>query len=140
MVDICKSEKINIIRDIGKECVVGKNYHEYRIGSKLKMLREKNGLSQEKISEFLGLNLEILQKLENDEVQISTVVMERICELYGCSSRDLLEQDIPQTIEYTQPLSEYIDELPAIAAINRIALNLIEMQRLKVVGDNFFKN
>ena len=104
------------------------------------MLREKNGLSQEKISEFLGLNLEIIQKLENDEVRISTVIMERICELYGCSSRDLLEQDIPQTIEYTNPLSEYVDDLPAIAAINRIALNLLEMQRIQIAGDQFTNN
>lgn len=110
------------------------------LGKKLKTLREKNGLSQETISDFLGQNLEFIQKLENDEVRISTVIMERICELYGCSSRDLLEQDIPQTIEYTQPLSEYIDELPAIAAINRIALNLIEMQRIQIAGDLFTNN
>jgi transcriptional regulator with XRE-family HTH domain len=140
LVDTYKSEKINIIKHIGKEYAVEKNYHEYKIGSKLKMLREKNGLSQKTVSDFLGMDLLFIQKLENDEERISTVLLERFCELYGCSSIDLLDQDNPMTIEYTQPLSEYIDNLPAIAAVNRIALNLLEMQRLKIMGDQFTSN
>lgn len=110
------------------------------LGLKLKTLREKNGLSQKTVADFLGKNLEFIQKLENGEGRISTVVLERMCELYGCSSRDLLDQDNPKAIEYTQPLSEYIDNLPAIAAINRVALNLLEMQRLQIVGDQFKNN
>ena len=110
------------------------------LGLKLKTLREKNGLSQTTISDFLGLDLEFIQNLENGKGRISTVLLERLCELYGCSSIDLLNQDNPKSIEYTQPLSEYIDVLSGIAAINRVALNLLEMQRLKILGDQFTSN
>jgi transcriptional regulator with XRE-family HTH domain len=119
---------------------VSNNSLKLNIGIKLKTLREKNGLSQETISDFLGLNLEFIQKLENGEGRISTVLLERMCELYGCSSRDIIDQDNPKSIEYTQPLSEYIDFLPGIAAVNRIAINLLEMQRLKIAGDQFTSN
>ena len=110
------------------------------IGNRIRTLRQKDGLTQKTISGFLRQDLEFIQKLEKGEGRISTVTLERICELFGCSSRDLLDQDNPSTIEYTQPLSEYIEVLPGIAAVNRIALNLLEMQRLQIVGDQFTNN
>jgi transcriptional regulator with XRE-family HTH domain len=110
------------------------------IGKKLRVLREKNVLSQEAVANFLGVSQDHLNAIEIDEGRISTEVMERLCELYGCSSRDLLNQDTPQSIEYTQPLSEYEDILPAMATVNRIALNLLEMQRLQIAGDQFKNN
>ncbi len=110
------------------------------LGYKLKRLREKNGLSQDAVANDLGFNIDQLISIEIGEGRISTVVLERLCELYGCSSRDIIDQDNPESIEFTHPLSEHLDDLRAIAAINRIALNLLEMQRLKIVGDQFKSN
>lgn len=121
-------------------CSMPKETCKKNIGNNFRTLREKNGLSQKTIADFLGLDVEFIHAIEIGEGRISTVVLERLCELYGCSSRDIIDQDIPKAIEYTHPLSEYIDNLPAIAAINRVALNLLEMQRLQIVGDQFKSN
>lgn len=121
-------------------CSMPEEICKKNIGNNFRTLREKNGLSQKTIADFLGLDVEFIHAIEFGEGRISTVVLERMCELYGCSSRDIIDQDNPKSIEYTQPLSEYIDVLPGIAAVNRIALNLIEMQRLQTVGDQFNNN
>lgn len=110
------------------------------IGYKLKGLREKNGLSLDVVANYLGFSIDLLNAIEIGEGRISTEVLERLCELYGCSSRDLLNQETPKSIEYTQPLSEYEDILPAMATVNRIALNLLEMQRLQIAGDKLKNN
>lgn len=111
-----------------------------KIGRKLRTLREKNGLDQKTVANFLEVDEQHISEIENDERNISTVVIERFCELYGCSSRDLFDQDIPTSIEYSQPLSEYAENLSEIAVVNRIALNLLEMQRLQIAGDKFIKD
>ena len=111
-----------------------------KIGSKLKTLRQNNGLDQKTIANFLGVDDQQIYEIEINERNISTVIIERFCELYGCSFRDLLEQDNPPSIEYSKPLWEYVDILSEIAVINRIALNLLEMQRIKIAGDKFKNN
>ena len=116
-----------------------KTNNKLTIGNKLESIREKNRLSLEVVAHYLGISSDLLNAIEMNKDRVSTVLLERICELYGCSSRDLLEQDIPQTIEYTHPLSDYIDDLPGIASINRIAINLLEIQRIMIIGEKFQK-
>lgn len=108
-----------------------------KLGYKIKGLREKNGLSQEAVATYLGVGKDQVDAIEKNKGHISTVLLERTCELFGCTFKDLIDQDNPKAIEYTQPLSEYIDDLPVIAAINRIAINLLEMQRIQIAGDQF---
>lgn len=110
------------------------------IGYKLKRLREKNGLNQDAVAHYLDINKAQLYNIEIGDVRISTVVLERLCELYGCSSRDIIDQDNPESLEFTHLLHEHLDDLPAIAAVNRIALNLLEMQRIQIAGDQFINN
>lgn len=73
-------------------------------------------------------------EIENNECQISTVEIEKCCELCGYTSRDLINLDNPPSINYTQSLCEYEDNLNDISKINRIAINLLEIQQLYFIA------
>ena len=84
-------------------------------------------LKPRRYTSYLGVCQDQINTIEIDESWISTKILERLYELYGCSSRDLIAKDGPVSIEYTHPLCEYVDNFSAIAVINRIVLILLEM-------------
>lgn len=112
------------------------------IGNNVKVLRERANISQQKLANFLEVDLNFVISLENGEKTLSSVKLERISELFGCPSDFLLKEEVPtELFDYAFHLKETHDmDLEAIAAINRVALNLLEMQRLQIVGDQFEKN
>jgi hypothetical protein len=76
---------------------------------------------------------------EKGERNFSTEMLERLAELFGCTSDSLLQPEVPtETLDYAFRMnnSQGID-LGAISAINRIALNLLEMQKLYKKGSEF---
>lgn len=109
------------------------------IGNNEKVLRERANLSQEELVEYLDVDLDFVKSLENGEQIISTVKLERISELFGCPTDLLLKEEVPtETFDYAfHRIDGQEMDLKAIAAINRIALNLLEVQRIQTVGEKF---
>jgi transcriptional regulator with XRE-family HTH domain len=107
------------------------------IGNNVKFLREKSKLSQEELAEYLEVNLDFVISLENGDRNVSTVKLERISELFGCPTDLLMKDAVPTgTFDYGFHTSNGLEmDLKAIAEINRIALNLLEMQRIQSVGE-----
>lgn len=91
---------------------------------------------------FLAVDLNFVMSLENGGRTLSSEKLERISELFGCPSHLFLKEEVPtELFDYAFQSNEVKNmDLTAIAAINRIALNLLEMQPLKVLGDNFSAN
>ena len=102
-------------------------------------LRERANLTREKLAEYLGMDQNLFNKCENGERNFSTVMLERISELFGCPINMMLGNEIPtETFDYAFHSIHAQDmDLETIAAINRITLNLLEMQRLWIVGHEF---
>jgi transcriptional regulator with XRE-family HTH domain len=111
------------------------------IGNKVKALRKRAGLSQQHIAAYLEVDLDFVESLEKGNRKLSTVKLERISELFGCPSDLLCKEEIPtKTFDYAfHTIDGQQMDLKDIAAINRIILNLLEMQRLRSAGE-FFKN
>ncbi|MBQ5342996.1 MAG: helix-turn-helix transcriptional regulator, partial [Oscillospiraceae bacterium] len=92
---------------------------------KLKMLREKTGLRQDQIAEYLGVTQSFISKVESGERNLTVDQLESIVNLYGYSlgSFEKIEKEIhPIELAFrAQDISQ--DDLHVIAAICRIAVN-----------------
>ena len=102
------------------------------IGYKVKQFREKLGLSQAQIANFLGVDQSYISKCEKGERQFNVDLLEKLCNLFGCEITDLLAADSPvETLNFAFRADEIDnDDLTAISDVNRIALNIREMKAL----------
>ena len=102
------------------------------IGQKVKALREKAGLSQAQIAQFLGVDQSNISKCEKGERQFQVDHLERLGSLFGLSLGHLMNEDVsvaPLQIAFRADGMQ-IDDLQAIADIQKIALNLEQMRAL----------
>lgn len=95
------------------------------IYEKLKMLREKAGLRQEQIANYLGVTQTFISKVETGERNLTVDQLESVVNLYGYSLAAFadMEQD-PHPIQFAfraQNISQ--EDLRAIADIGKIAIN-----------------
>jgi len=102
------------------------------VGEKFKKLREESGLTQGQIAEYLSVNQSYISRYEKNERQLSVDLLEKIANLFGCSIEYFTSED-----SQYDPLSFALrascitsEDLETIAAINKIALNLRQMDSL----------
>ena len=102
------------------------------VNEKLKAMREKAGLRQSQIAEYLGVTQTFISKVENGERNLTVDQLESLVNLYGYSLAAFadIEKD-------TQPLRFAFraqdvcqNDLNVIAEISRIAINSRFMARL----------
>ncbi len=102
------------------------------IGQKIKQLREKAGLNQMQIAQFLGVDQSNISKCEKGERQFQVDHLERLGSLFGVTLGDLMNEGMmvaPLQIAFRAEGMQ-IDDLNAIADIQKIALNLDQMRTL----------
>ena len=60
---------------------------EIKIGSKIKMLRKKNGLTQEQLAESIGVSFQAVSKWEND-ISLPDITLVPVIANFFCVSTD----------------------------------------------------
>jgi transcriptional regulator with XRE-family HTH domain len=105
------------------------------LGAKLKKLRERSSITQSQIAEYLKVDQSYVSKLESGQRQISMLQVEKLSHLFGLPVESLLEADVScEQIPFAMRAKQLEPEdLESIAVINRIALNLKDMQELAEV-------
>lgn len=102
------------------------------IGRKIKELRTQTGFNQSIIAEYLQVDQSLISKIENGEREASTDVIKKLAELFGCKVSAIIndEEDISclNVAFRTSGMSK--EDLNSIAVINRLALNVENMQRM----------
>ena len=102
------------------------------IGRKIKELRIQAGFSQSIIAEYLQVEPSLISEIENGEREISTDVIKKLAELFGCKVSAIVndEEDISclNVAFCTSEMSK--EDLKSIAVINRLALNIEDMQQV----------
>lgn len=101
------------------------------IGKKAKALRESANLTQQQVSDFLGVDQSLISKLENGERAINSSLAEQLCALYCCQIDELFNSEAawsPRISFRTNRLEK--EDLQTIAVINKIALNQFGMDEL----------
>lgn len=102
------------------------------VGERFSELRNRSGLTQSQIADYLNVDQSYISKYEKNERQFSVDILEKAAALFGCP----IEYFTDETSEY-EPMhiayrakSVTVEDLETIAAINKIALNLRYMEGL----------
>lgn len=102
------------------------------VGKRIKNLRKASNLTQDIIAEYLSLDQNIIAEMEIGERNISIDVIEKLSALFCCTVPSLLfgEQDEQKCIVSFRENKLTVQDFKVLAAINKIALNQFEMDKL----------
>lgn len=93
---------------------------------RFKKLRESSNLTQAQIASFLNIDQSYVSKFEKGERKLSVDIMEKMCNLFGCTLKYFESEDekyTPMSIAFRSN-SLQNEDLETIAAINKVALNI----------------
>lgn len=103
------------------------------IGKNIKLLRKKQGLTQEMLAEYLEINREEVNYYENGKRDIPSKLVTKIAELFAIDEYDLFEENeaLIQTNVAFAFRAENIksEDLKAIASFKKIAMNYLKMYK-----------
>ena len=106
-------------------------------GDRIKLIRQKAGISREQIAQCLGVDLGVMAEYESGQRPIPINHLERFGSLFGLRLADLVlgeaaggAWDLKPQIRITLPAGVDGADLAGIADVGRIALNLDQMRKL----------
>lgn len=105
------------------------------IGKILKQFRERMGLTQAVVADFLGIKREVLSYYENDTREAPIEILEKLAHLYGIELTDFFEENenlMQANIAFAfraENLSE--EDLTQIASFRKIIKNHFKLLELK---------
>lgn len=102
------------------------------VGRNIKNMREKSGLNQRQVAEFLDLDQSMISKIEKGERNISASLIDKLADLFCCPVSSLVsgEDNINCKIAFrSNAISS--EDLKALSIVNKIVLNQFEMDSYK---------
>ena len=102
---------------------------------RLKELRKESKITQEQLASYLGVDQSMITKLENGTRSLNTTLIEKICNLFGCSYDYLIGEDdmyIPLNFAF-RANGIQTEDLESIAVVNKIVMNIRYMNEM--MGD-----
>lgn len=101
-------------------------------GKRFKELREKSGLTQAQLAQYLEIDQSYISKFEKNERQFGTDTLQKAADLFGCSLDCFFDENVenePPVIAF-RANSVNIEDILTIARINKLAFNLRYMEKL----------
>lgn len=102
---------------------------------RLRQLRKESKITQEQLANYLDVDQTMITKLENGTRNLNVTLIEKICNLFGCSDTYLMGEDddhIPLNFAFRSNGIQ-TEDLESIAAINKIVMNIRYMNEM--IGD-----
>ena len=102
---------------------------------RLKQLRKESKITQEQLANYLDVDQTMITKLENGTRNLNVTLIEKICNLFGCSDAFLMGEDdgyIPLNFAFRSNGIQ-TEDLESIAAINKIIMDIRYMNEM--MGD-----
>ena len=99
---------------------------------RIKVLRKESKLTQEQMANYLNVDQSLVTKLENGTRNLNVDLVEKICNLFGCTEEYLLgesDEYLPLNFAFRSNNIQ-AEDLHSIAMINKIAMNLRFMDEL----------
>ncbi len=102
------------------------------IGERLKKLRTITGLSQKKVAEFLQKDQSFVVGYESESQSISSDALDSLSSLFCCPLQTIFSDvDAAEAIGISYTKDDFTQEdIVALATVNRIVLNQLEMDKL----------
>lgn len=107
------------------------------VGRNIKSLREKSGLNQRQVAEFLDLDQSVISKIEKGEINISASLIDKLANLFCCPLSSILygNEDLNCKVDYRSNLITK-EDLEALSVINKLVLNQFEMDKIASKSQN----
>ena len=102
---------------------------------RLKQLRKESKITQEQLAKYLDVDQSMITKLENGTRSLNVTLIDKICNLFGCTDAYLLGEDdsyIPLNFAF-RANGIQAEDLESIAAVNKIVMNIRYMNDM--MGD-----
>ena len=98
------------------------------VGERIRAIREKRGMTQDKLAETAGLSKSFLSEVENDKSNISSQILLRIANELGASIDYLLDGTVKEALErepvvIPSALSKYAEKMNLTYAQTRELLD-----------------
>jgi len=98
------------------------------VGERIREIREKRGMTQEKLAEVAGLSKSFLSEVENDKSNMSSQILLRIANELGASMDYLLDGTVKEALErepvvIPSALSKYAEKMNLTYAQTRELLD-----------------
>lgn len=105
-----------------------------QIGQNIKHFREQNDLSQNDISDYLGIDRSLISKYEQGNREVPLPVLEKLASLYGVDISVFLESE-PEHAALHQALAFRKDKMQSgdlhqLANFRKIVMNYIDIRKL----------
>lgn len=102
------------------------------IGTNIKKLREYAGLGQKHIAGYLGVDQSLISKFESGERAVSSDMLDKLAALFCCPVSTIMSTDeCKSSVSFAFRTAGIEDkDLEALAVINRIALNQMQMDKI----------
>lgn len=103
-----------------------------KVGSNFKAIRTQNGFTQEQMANYLDVDRSLLAKFEQGERKLGVAVLERACNLFGCTLAEIdgRNEYVPLATAF-RAKDLTIDDMKAVSQIQKIVLNLQRMKKLE---------
>ena len=109
-----------------------------KISSNFKKARTDCKFTQQQIADFLNIDQTTIAKFEKAERPLNIGLIEKACDLFGCTLNMLREMEPYRIIPMrNKPKNLTIGDMEAIASVNKIALNLRHMNELLPDKDDY---
>ncbi|TWP24249.1 XRE family transcriptional regulator [Apibacter muscae] len=104
------------------------------IGKNIKLLRDKIGLSQEDLAEYLGLSNKMqVSRYEKGTTSVPTIHMTKLADLFGVDEYDFYEEDednIKLNVAFAFRANELqSSDMEIIASFKKLAMNYLKMKK-----------
>ena len=110
------------------EYIMGRNTSSTR----LKQLRKESKITQEQLAKYLEVDQSLITKMENGTRNLNITLVEKICNLFGCSEAYLMGEDdvyIPLNFAFRSNGIQ-TEDLESIARVNKIVMNIRYMNEM----------
>ena len=100
------------------------------VGQRLKELRKNHNFTQKQIADYLGFKQTQIAKLENNTRTLKSSSLNKLCELYNCTSEYILTGIGEYSKEEYKFRGSKDLDLNTLANMNRIIRNIRELTEL----------
>ncbi|MGD1823455.1 MAG: helix-turn-helix domain-containing protein [Pleomorphochaeta sp.] len=106
------------------------NYNN--IGKNIKFIREKSNISQKDLAAFLKIDQSLISRIEKNERQVTTDLLDSISCLFGIPCETFFSDDFNEApLAFSFRTKEItIQDFDTLSLINKIALNLKFMNNI----------
>lgn len=103
------------------------------IGQNIRLFRDRMGLNQDHLADYLDIPREVISYYETGSRTIPLDAINRLADLFGIESFDLLEPDLAQQqvqLAFAFRADQFTtDDLKQMAAFRKVAMNYLKMKQ-----------